>query len=71
MSYQDFLNFTVSVFARKSQSIRPEKQSAVDVDFVNTYKSFKTRSMKNGLVENGSESLKEECRAKISYFSDK
>ena len=44
LGYQDFVSFTVGIFSKKSQSVRIDRQAEVDVEFVNTFKSFKSKN---------------------------
>ena len=72
IGYSEFLTFTVGVFAKRTSSIKPSVVNGItDVEFINTYKSYKSRGHRAGGLGDEVETLREDCRAKISYFAEK
>jgi hypothetical protein len=71
IGYADFLNFAVGLFAKKTSSSRTNSHNVHNVEFVNTFKTFKSKSTRQGVISDELETIKEDCRSKISYFSER
>ena len=71
MGYPEFLSFAVGVFSKKTGATRTGAQATMNVEFVNTYKAYRSKSARQGAGDGDAERAKEECRARVSYFAER
>ena len=85
LPYSDFLSFSVGLFAKRTNSYSApgsgfaasnggggfSNAQGGSIDFMNNYKSFKAKAVRQGGLAEQSEQLREDCRAKITYFAEK
>lgn len=61
----------MGLFAKKTSSSRTNTHNIHNVEFVNTFKTFKSKNARQGVISDQLETVKEDCRSKVAYFSER